>query len=137
MALRRRKKALTREQSLNSVPLRNEAIDVERTDAGHVRVVIPRRQTWWVSLLARVFYVPKARRITLDEVGSFVWDLCDGKHTVRQIIQALCQRYKLHRKEAEVSVVSYLRTLAKKHLVGVAVFPAKEQRGAEGSPSQP
>ena len=59
--------------------------------------------------------------LTLDEIGSFVWRLCDGNHSVREIIRALAARYKLHRKEAEVSVVAYLRTLAKRRLIAVAV----------------
>jgi len=135
LAFRRRPKPLTREQSLTSVPLRNEAIEVERTNAGEVRLLIPRRQTWWVKTLARVFYVPKKRRITLDEIGSYVWELCDGRTNVRQIIRALCKRYKLHRKEAEVSVVAYLRQLAKKRLIGIAVLkkPQEQERARRGS----
>ena len=124
----RRQKPLSREDSLASVPLRNEAIEAERTDAGEVRLLIPRKESWWVNSLARFFYVPKHRRITLDEIGSFVWDQCDGKKNVRQVIQALCKRYKLHRKEAEVSVVAYLRMLAKKRLIGIAVLKKQVSR---------
>jgi len=122
LAFRRRPKPLTREQSLASVPLRNEAIDADRTDSGEVCLVIPLRETWWVKVVRRVFHVPKKRRVSLDEIGSYVWELCDGKRNVRQIIQALCKRYKLHRKEAEVSVVAYLRELAKKGIIGIAVL---------------
>jgi len=118
----RRRKPLSREQSLASIPVRNQAIEAEETEDGEIRLVIPLRQTWWARLLARAFYVPKTRRVALDEVGSFVWRLCDGKHNVRQIIQALCQRYRLHRKEAEVSVVAYLRQLARKGIIGIAVL---------------
>jgi len=118
----RRRKALSREQSLASIPVRNQAIEAEETEGGEIRLVIPLRQTWWARLLARAFYVPRTRRVALDEVGSFVWRLCDGKHNVRQIIQALCQRYRLHRKEAEVSVVAYLRQLARKGIIGIAVL---------------
>ena len=123
----RRQKPLSREQSLASVPLRNEAIKAERTDTGDVRLLIPRRETWWVRTLSRFFYVPTNHKITLDEIGSFVWDQCDGKTNVRQIIQALCKHYKLHRKEAEVSVVAYLRTLAKKRLIGIAVLKKQDK----------
>ena len=118
----RRRKPLSREQSLASIPVRNQAIEAEETEDGEIRLVIPLRQTWWARLLARAFYVPRTRRVALDEVGSFVWRLCDGNHNVRQIIQALCQRYRLHRKEAEVSVVAYLRQLARKGIIGIAVL---------------
>jgi len=122
LSLFRRRRPLSREQSLASIPVRNQAIEAEETEDGEVRLVIPLRQTWWARLLAKVFYVPKTRRVALDEVGSFVWGLCDGKHNVRQIIQALCERYRLHRKEAEVSVVAYLRQLARKGIIGIAVL---------------
>ena len=127
MGLFRREKSLSREESLASVPMHNEAIGVERSDAGEVRLLIPRRESWWVNTLSRFFYVPKNRRITLDEIGSYVWDHCDGKRNVGQIIQALSKRYRLHRKEAEVSVVAYLRTLARKRLIGIAVLKKRDK----------
>jgi len=128
LAFWRRAKPLSREQSLASVPLRNEAVQVEQTDAGETRLIIPLRPNRWARLVARVLYVPKVRRIVLDEIGSYVWGLCDGKRTVRDIIHALAARYKLHRKEAEVSVVAYLRQLARKGLIGIAVLRADKPR---------
>ncbi len=123
----RRPQPLSREQSLASVPVHNEAIGAERTDTGDARLTIPRRDTWWVRLLDRVLYIPKNRRIRLDELGTYVWDLCDGHRTVREIIQAMSTRYKLHRKEAEVSVVTYLRQLARKGLIGIAVPKTRDE----------
>ncbi|MFW6162413.1 MAG: PqqD family protein [Planctomycetota bacterium] len=122
MPVLRRRKPMSREQSLTSIPVRNEAIEQERTDEGTVRLIIPRRDDWWVRAAARFFYVPKRRRIVLDEIGSFVWELCDGDNDVRRIIRALAERYQLHRKEAEVSVVAYLRQLAKRRLIAIAVL---------------
>lgn len=123
----RRPKPVSREQSLASVPLRNAAIEVEETDEGELRLVIPLRAAWWAGALSRLFYVPKKRRIVLDEVGRYVWELCDGTRNVRQIIQALAARYKLHRKEAEVSVVAYLRQLARRGIIGIAVLRTDQQ----------
>ncbi|HPD15203.1 MAG TPA: PqqD family protein [Planctomycetota bacterium] len=117
----RRQQPLSREQSLASVPVRNAAIEEERTDEGEVRLVIPLRAPRWAWPLSRLFYVPKTRRVVLDEIGAYVWSLCDGERSVREIIQALSRRYKLHRKEAEVSVVAYLRQLARRGLLGIAV----------------
>jgi len=73
------------------------------------------------GLLARVFYVPKSRKIVLDELGTFVWERCDGQTTVRDLIGIFAERYKLGRREAEVSLTEYLRTLAKRGLIGIAV----------------
>lgn len=131
----RRPQPLSREQSLASVPLRNQAIEVEETDAGEVRLVIPLRAAWWARLLSRLFYVPKKRRVVLDEIGSYVWGLCDGRRNIRDIIQALAGRYKLHRKEAEVSVVAYLRQLARRGIIGIALLkPGDRKRAGDREP---
>lgn len=125
-AVWRRPKPLSREQSLASVPLRNQAVEAERTDDGSIRLVVPVRPKWWARWLSHLVYVPKTRRIVLDEIGSYVWGLCDGQRSVRDIIGALSARYKLHRKEAEVSVVAYLRQLAGRGLIGIAVLPGRD-----------
>jgi hypothetical protein len=130
VAFRRRKPSLSREQNLASVPLRSTSVREEETDEGYARLVAPRRDSWWVRAMAKIFYVPDARRVTLDEIGTFVWRQCDGKHNMRDIIQALCKRYKLHRKEAEVSVVAYLRQLMKRGLLGIAVVDDEKESRA-------
>lgn len=118
---RKKQPVLTREQSMASMPIRNPMLKSEQDDDGIVHLSIPRKDAWWVKLLARVLYVPKRRRIALDELGSYVWDLCDGETTVRSLIDKFCKNYKLNRKEAEVSMVAYLKQLAKKGLIGIQV----------------
>jgi len=117
----RKKPKLTREQSLSAIPVRNQAIKVDRDDAGLVSISIPRRKAWWVDALARVFYVPDAKKIGLDEIGSYVWDLCDGTRDVRTVIAEFAKKYKLNRKEAELSMLTYLKQLGKKRLIALMI----------------
>jgi hypothetical protein len=63
----------------------------------------------------------------LDELGKFVWDACDGKTAVRQIIRRLAERYNLNQREAEVATVAFLQTLTRKGLIGMAVTKAERQ----------
>lgn len=113
---------LTREESLRAIPVRNEKVEVEQDeDLQETLIRIPRRDDWWVRWLARIFFIPKHRKVTLDELGSFVWNFCDGKHTVGELIDAFAARYKLNRKEAELSMTAFLRMLAKRRLIGLAV----------------
>ncbi|RLE78217.1 MAG: hypothetical protein DRJ56_00565, partial [Thermoprotei archaeon] len=72
------------------------------------------------------------KKILLDKVGSFVWDLCDGEHTVEDIIRELMREYKLHRREAEASLLLYLQMLSKRALIGF-ILPARKG----GQPSAP
>ena len=112
---------LTRQQSMSAIAVRNPALKCEREEDGTVQLMIPRREAWWVTLLSRVFYVPKRRRVSLDELGTYVWDQCDGETTMRTLIDKFAKKYKLNRKEAEVSMVTYLKQLAKKGLIGIQV----------------
>ena len=120
--LGRRQSNLTREQSLAAVPVRNAAVRDERGDDGKIVLRVPVKRTGVWKALGRVLNVPEAdRRVELDELGTFVWELCDGKTDVRAIIERFSRRFKLNRKEAEVSMVAYLRTLARRRLVGIMV----------------
>ena len=103
---------------LASRPTRNDSLRWEQSDEGEVRVVVERQETWKVKLLSKVFYIPKERKITLDEVGTEVWQMCNGRNSVGQMIDLLSEKYQLNRKEAEVSLLQYLKTLGQKRFVG-------------------
>jgi len=119
--LRRRRPRLTPEQVLQSRPVRNLALPTEEMEGGGLRVIIPRRRDWWVRLLALAFPIPRERKIELDATGREVWDLCDGEHTLRQMIAIFRERHRLTRAEAEWSLRTYLRDLGRRNLVGLAI----------------
>jgi len=125
MGIFRRKRGigrrLTREQGLTGKPVRNPELEVERNDAGEIELKLPRRRTWWLNLMAKLGSVPEYRTLTLDRIGSTVWDLCDGEHTVKDLIGRLADEHKLSRKEAEVSLVTYLRQLAQRGVIALAI----------------
>ena len=124
----RKKPQLTREQSLSAIPIQNQAVEVSRDDTGLISISIPRREAWWVSLLAKVFFVPEEKRVGLDEIGSYVWELCDGKNDVRSIIGQFQKKYRLNRKEAELSMLNYFKMLAKKKLIGLMIKEPSEKK---------
>ena len=119
---------------LNSRPARNELLSWEQTETGEVQITIQRQDTWKVRLLSKIFYIPKERKITLDALGTEVWQLCTGRATVAQIIEALADKYQLNRKEAEVSLLSYLKTLGQKRFIGL-VLEDEHQGGRKRGPA--
>lgn len=125
---------LTREQSLRCVPVRNEHVEEKRLDSGEVTLYLPRREVWWVNALAKIFYIPKkGRGIMLDELGTSMWDMIDGRTNVKQVIERFASTYRLSKREAELSIVAHLRNLAKRGLIGIAVVDAA---GGKGSASK-
>ena len=61
----------------------------------------------------------QTRKLQLDALGTSVWDLVDGKRSVRTIIQIFAKAHRLENREAEVSVTSFIRQLGQRGLLGL------------------
>jgi hypothetical protein len=111
---------ITRQEILAAVPVRNSLVEWETNDHDEVVLKVPRREDRVGRILHRVFAAPPFKQVVLDEVGSDVWQLCTGEHDVDAIVKALARKYKLSRREVELSLSNYLRTLAQRGLIGLA-----------------
>ena len=120
MALFRRK-TLDRETTLRARPKALEDVEFREEEDGAIVIEVPRKKTRLAKILGFVFYLPRARKVRLDELGGFVWTRCDGKTSLRRIVKELGREYKLHDKEAEISVLVFIQTLVKKGLVQLRV----------------
>ena len=112
---------LTRQQSMSAVPMLNQLVTKERNAEGNLVVTIPRKRTGTVRLVARAFKLSPYKQIELDELGSYTVELCDGRNTVTDVITRFAEKFQLSRREAEVSMLAYLETLAKRGIIGFAV----------------
>ena len=77
---------------LTSRPTRNDSLKWEETEEGEIQIKIKRDDSWRIRFLSKLFYIPKNRKITLDEVGSEVWQLCNGRNSVGDMIEKLSAR---------------------------------------------
>ncbi len=118
---------LERQQVLQAIPIRNPKLEVGRTEEGFVVLTLPLRQDWVGKLLAGyhrfIFWGKpmKPHKVELDELGSEVFDLIDGERTVDDLIKALAKKHKLARREVEVSLTEYLKTLGRRGIIAFAV----------------
>ncbi|NVM24842.1 MAG: PqqD family protein [Desulfobacterales bacterium] len=114
---------LTRAESLTCTPVKNTRIREARLETGEVLLTYPIRIRPWIANLIRRFGWGinrfQSKKLHLDELGTAVWDLIDGRRSVRQVIQRLAKRYQLHPREAEVAVTRFLRELGKRGLIGL------------------
>ena len=106
---------------LDALPLRNQLIKWEVDDKEEVSLVIPQQQKLWIRIASKVFSLPNKRVIVLDDVGSYVWQLCDGNNSINQIVKHLSMQYRMTRKEAETSLFTFMRQLGKRNIIGFAV----------------
>lgn len=116
-----------RDALLRLRPLRNSAIQWQEIEGGEAELSIPYRKDRWARVVAVVVHLPEIRKVQLDEVGTYVWKLCDGEHTVDAIIRAMIREFKMNRAEMEASVARYLQMLAERRFIGFY-----ERRGAQG-----
>jgi hypothetical protein len=125
---------LSRSEVMAAIPVRNSAVEWAREtrdeDRPNVALLrIPRRSGPVGDIVAKLFQLPAFRKLELDEIGSDVWEMCDGRSTVDALTRAVCAKYHLNRRQAEASVTAYLKMLAERRLIALT---AKKQVASSG-----
>ncbi len=114
---------IPRAEALNMVPVRNEAVEEEPISGGLVRLGYPLAIKPWFGRLAETVGMwdkrPMIKRIELDELGTFVWRLIDGEHSVRQLAEAFTAHYEVPPREAELAVTSFIKTIGQRGIIGL------------------
>ena len=62
---------------------------------------------------------PRFRKLELDALGTAVWDLIDGRQSVRALVARFAKQHRLQHRDAEVSVTNFLRELGRRGLIGM------------------
>lgn len=119
-----RRPKVSRGEVLGARPVRNPVVEWERTarrddDTPVALLRIPRRGDRFGNAVAALFRLPSHRKLELDEIGSDVWEMCDGATSVEALTRAICAKWRLNRRQGEASVTAYLRMLAERRLVAL------------------
>jgi phage terminase large subunit-like protein len=112
---------ITRQDAMRVYPTRNPNLEWQLDEEGVVTATLKRPKDLRNRVVGAFLMLPEARKLKLDEVGTFIWNLCDGEHTVADLVGAMAENYKLSRREVEVSLTEFLRMLAKRGMIVVAV----------------
>jgi len=114
---------LSRTEALEYTPVKSSQISEIRLESGEVVIEYPLIVRPWIAAVARRLGGSQDRKQTkklqLDAMGTSVWDLVDGKRSVRTIIQIFAKAHRLENREAEVSVTSFIRQLGQRGLLGL------------------
>lgn len=118
-----KKRELSRDRSLSMRPARSKLIKEETLEGGLKRLhYLSAYKPWFAGLAKRMGAWdgrPLERKLELDELGSFCWDLIDGDRSVREMARILAERFSLPAREAELAVAAFLRELGKRGIIGV------------------
>ncbi len=93
-------------------------------DEGNTVILVELEYHGVIGKLLKIFSItppPKYKRIVLDKMGSEVWRLCDGKHSIEDIIKHIMKKTGLSRRNVELAVYTYIRQLVEKGLLEVLI----------------
>ncbi len=114
---------LSRTEALEYTPVKSRQISEVRLETGDVIIEYPLIVSPWIAAVANrlgnLQDRKQTKKLQLDAMGTSVWDLVDGKRSVRMIIQIFAKAHRLENREAEVSVTSFLRQLGQRGVLGL------------------
>jgi len=111
---------------LNSIPLVNREVSITRRGPDKLYLSVPLQHTGWSRVLKRLLPLSKEKNIELDRIGAEVLALCDGEHTVEDIVDVFMENWRLSFFEARGLILSFLKQLMKAGFV-ILVAPTREK----------
>jgi len=109
---------VTKEEFLSLKPMHSPFVSILKRESDHILLEINIKQFKKRTLRGKIIPSPDHRKIRLDELGMYTFELCNGNNTVKQIIKKFQERFKLTFTETETSVTKYLTMLNSRHLIG-------------------
>jgi len=114
---------LTKGQALTLTPVKNVESTAEPLESGDIIIRYPVTIRPWMLKWIQRFKGPApqtgSRKLQLDSLGTEVWEMIDGKRTVRDIVDAFAGSHQLENREAEMAVTQFLRDLGKRGIIGL------------------
>ncbi len=100
---------------LELIPVKN--LDWEKQDDGIIVLLKPKFKHPFLkkhvlSRLKRPFY-----RVKLDDVGSFIWEQCDGKTPVKHVAQSLKEEFGEKIEPLHDRLALFLQHLERNHFI--------------------
>jgi len=111
-----------REALLGGVPVKNALVKTTLRSNGMARLSAPLQRSW---LARKLGSDADEKTFELDDLGTFCWQQIDNRRTVETLITAFAEHHKLNLREAEVSVLAFLKLLVQRNLVAIVAPKAK------------
>lgn len=112
-----------KQQALAAIPVRNRDVTSTLQESGLVLLTYPLQLKPWFRSVAKRFGAwddrPMTKKLELDEMGTFVWQLLDGERSVREVARAFADHYQVIPQEAEMSVTAFIREMGRRGVIGL------------------
>ena len=114
---------INKQRALTAIPVQNSEVTTEVSASGHILIRYPvTLRPWmakWLQRLKGSSPQIRFRKLQLDNLGTDVWRMIDGKRTVQDIIDNFAQIHQLPTSESESAITQFLRDLGKRGLIGM------------------
>lgn len=116
-----KKPSIDFEHQLHTVPIRNTQAEVSASDRvpDAILVQVQLKYTGLLGPIAKWVKARKAKRYELAGLSREMFERVDGKTSVEQLVDWLCEQDRLTFLEGRALVVHYLRDLMKRGLIVV------------------
>ena len=103
------------------IPVQPENVD-QRTDShGMIHLRLRHEPRGFAKTVARWLRYDYARKIELDEHGSFYYQYVDGRTPLDVIVERMAEHLEVERKEAEEAVVLFTKKLMTMNMIALKV----------------
>ena len=116
---RHQQPAVDRREALLSIPALVPGVTLEEGDDGRITAVVTSRRPdgFWARFMSRTM----TRRVRLDEIGTYVIRQIDGIRTVKELVAAFASQYRVNRREAELCMADFLKSLAQRNIIAIGI----------------
>jgi hypothetical protein len=114
---------ISRSEALDRIPVKSIQITETRLESGEIVIGYPVTMRPFFAGLVKRFGGPEVqiqmKKLQLDELGTSVWGMIDGKSSVRKLVERFAKTHQLEAREAEVSVTQFIRELGRRGLIAL------------------
>ena len=100
-----------------------EGVSVARTDEGLARIEIPRPDTRLRRFLSFIFRLPDYKILVLDETGSQMLSLINGRRSFSELAGHLARTHSMEDLQARRSMAAFLERLCGEGVTGLSAGP--------------
>ncbi|MBQ9366742.1 MAG: PqqD family protein [Victivallales bacterium] len=110
---------IDRREALASIPALVPGVTLEEGDDGRVTAVVTSRRPdgFWARFMSRTM----TKRVRLDEIGTYVIRQIDGVRTVKDLVEAFASAYRVNRREAELCMAEFLKSLVQRNIIAIGI----------------
>src|SRR5215212_3055099 len=113
------RKTVSRDEALAARPMRAETATLtESADGASAKLSMPIQTPRRLNWLFR-FPTDAKRTFELDSTGLLVWQMCDGRNSVKKIASFIAMRTNAGTSEAETATLKFLQMLEARNLISV------------------